>query len=210
MSPYDHEKIPMPVWCPLIPLDEYDRLKEYDRHLGRISQAYDDWLASMRGKPFIGTDLGVLLDRIRMLMINIGIACADDRQLAETFQSILSNRLRKTALKIVKGLPDNKRTPQIKRILERFFEDLQFTRDIAPYDEMEKVVQADMTINKRTNPISEILNKIRALFQSQHKENQPLTKEELIERSLMDGSNVMKRIYIKLLSPDPWGNNLHS
>ncbi|MCF2135691.1 MAG: hypothetical protein K9W43_00440 [Candidatus Thorarchaeota archaeon] len=210
MSPYDHEKIPISVWCPLIPLDEYDRLKQYERHLGRISQAYDDWLASMRGKPFIGTDLGVLLDRIRMLMINIGVACADDRQLAETFQSILSSRLRKTALKIVKTLPDDKSNPHIKRILKRFFEELRFTRDISPYEEMEKAVQADMMTNKGSNPISGILSKILALFQSQHKESQPLSGEELIEKALVDSSNVMKRIYIKLLSPDPWGNNLHS
>ncbi len=208
MSPHKRDKIPVSIWCPLIPLDEYERLKPYERHLGRISRAYEDWLASVRGKPFVGTDMGVILDRIRMLMINIGVACADDRQLAEEFQSILSSRLRRTALKHVEKIPEDREL--IKHALRRFFEDLRFTRDIAPREEMERAAKVELDTSERGSPIAGVFDRVLKVFQSQNKDEPEMSLDELVRRSLAEGSSVMKKIYVRLLSPDPWGNNLHS
>lgn len=209
MSPYEPKKIPMSIWCPLIPPEDYERLKPFETDLEKIRQAYDDWLASMRGKPFVGTDIGVLLDRIRILMINIGVSCGQNRELAETFQTILSERLKKSALKIIKELPEKRTEKLIKKTLTEFFENLRFTRDIYPREEMEKaVVSIEDDDGKGSNFILRIFGRITQLFTSE-RDGESLTTDEIIERSLREGTNVLKRIYIRLMSPDPWGVNSH-
>ena len=106
MPPETSDHFSMMVWCTVIPPEELGKLVEFEDDLRAVNQTYEDWLVSMRGKPLVGSDTGVLLDRIRILMINIGIACAMNRDLAEEIQTILSTNLRKRALDIVSELSD--------------------------------------------------------------------------------------------------------
>jgi hypothetical protein len=135
MSFGTNDHVPMTVWCTLIPPDEIGKLVKYEEELRMVNQTYEDWLVSMRGKSLVGTNTGMLLDRIRILMINIGIACAINRELAEEIQSILSTNLRKRALDMVYEMPDE--PPDrlaVKETLSAFFSELRFTRDIFPED----------------------------------------------------------------------------
>ena len=144
MAPND---VSMAVWCTLIPPDEMDKFAEYDDDLRSVSAAYEDWLVSMRGKSFIGADVGVLLDRIRILMINIGIACAMNRTLAEDVQSVVSDYLRKRALDIVGELKaDSKEKAAVKETLAVFFQDLKFTRDIFPEEDVMGVIPVKVSL----------------------------------------------------------------
>ena len=140
MPPDTSDHVPMMVWCTVIPPGELGKLVEFEDELIMVNQTYEDWLVSMRGMSLIGSDTGVLLDRIRILMINIGIACAMNRDLAEEIQTILSTNLRKRALAIVSELPE-KSTEKlaVKETLSAFFSELRFTRDIFPEEEIEKV-----------------------------------------------------------------------
>ncbi|MHA2034630.1 MAG: hypothetical protein ACTSX3_04995 [Candidatus Thorarchaeota archaeon] len=200
------DRIPMAVWCPLIPPDEYPRLAHFERDLRRVSQAYDDWLAAMRGKPFVGTTVGVLLDRIRMLLIEIGVACAQNRELAETVQRVLVDRLRSSALRIVGNMPDE--TPfqrRVKSALKIFFQNLRFARDIIPEEEIELAVlrggdQGHKRETGRPGIIARILKRRRVGDSDPTPDNELVMKQALIE-----SSNVVKRLYMRLLSPDPWG-----
>ncbi len=202
------DRIPMAVWCPLIPPEEYPRLAHFERDLRRVSQAYDDWLAAMRGKPFVGTTTGVLLDRIRMLLIEIGVACAQNRELAETVQRILVGRLRSSALSIVDGMPEE--TPfqrRVKNTLRVFFENLRFARDIIPEEEIRHAVsrgEAQSRERKAGRPriIARILRRRQA-----EDDDPPQDIELIAKQALIESSNVVKRLYMRLLSPDPWGSD---
>ena len=136
----DDNHVSMIVWCTLIPPDEMGKLVKFEDDLRNVNQTYEDWLVSMRGKSFVGGDIGILLDRIRILMINIGISCAMNRDLAEEIQSILSTHLRKRALDFVDEMPGNSiEDLASKETLSAFFSDLKFTRDIFPEEEIGKV-----------------------------------------------------------------------
>ncbi|MHA2179647.1 MAG: hypothetical protein ACXAAK_14995, partial [Candidatus Thorarchaeota archaeon] len=63
----DDNHVSMTVWCSLIPPDEMKRVVKFEDDLRSVNQTYEDWLVSMRGKSVIGSDPGVLLDRIRIL-----------------------------------------------------------------------------------------------------------------------------------------------
>ena len=142
MSPESSDHFSMAVWCTLIPPGVMGKLVEFEEELVAINQTYEDWLVSMRGKSLIGSDTGVLLDRIRILMINIGIACAMNRDLAEEIQTILSTHLRKKALDIVSELQDGSTEKlAVKETLSAFFSELRFTRDIFPEEEIEKAAK---------------------------------------------------------------------
>ena len=105
MVDQDGEQVSMAVWCTLIPPKELGRFDE--EGLQAVNTAYEDWLTSMRKKSIIGADTGIILDRIRILMINVGIACALDRELAEGVQDVISENLRTRALDLV-GKMDEK------------------------------------------------------------------------------------------------------
>ncbi|MFX1484156.1 MAG: hypothetical protein ACFFCP_13325 [Promethearchaeota archaeon] len=196
MSPDDNH-MSMAVWCTLIPPDEVEKLIEFENELRSVNQTYEDWLVSMRGKSFVGGDTGVLLDRIRILMINIGIACAMNRNLAEEIQTILATHLRKRALDIVEGMPSQS-TDDVatKEALSAFFTGLQFTRDIFPEEELEKATPEEVKSLKASKGV---LGKIRG------KGSEKVDKHGIADRVLLETSNVMKRVYMRLLSPDPWG-----
>ena len=197
MAPQD---VSMVVWCTLIPPDEMDKFSEYDDDLRSVSAAYEDWLVSMRGKSFIGADVGVLLDRIRILMINIGIACAMNRTLAEEVQSVVADHLRIRALGIVSELKANsKEKAAVKETLTVFFQELKFTRDIFPEEDVMGVIPVKVSLEDGSSK-----SRLGRLIGSKSK-TVNVDKESTLQAALLESSNVLKKIYLRLLSPDPWG-----
>lgn len=197
MAPND---VSMAVWCTLIPPEEMDKFTQHEDDLRSVSAAYEDWLVSMRGKSLIGADIGVLLDRIRILMINIGIACATNRTLAEDVQSVVAHHLRIRALQIVEEInSDSKEKVAVKETLTLFFKDLKFTRDIFPEEDVMGVIPVNVSLESDTS--KGLLGK---LIGSRPK-SVKVDKDDTLQASMLEGSNVLKKIYMRLLSPDPWG-----
>ncbi|MFW9843231.1 MAG: hypothetical protein ACFFEV_01515 [Candidatus Thorarchaeota archaeon] len=197
MAPND---VSMAVWCTLIPPQELDKFSKYEDGLRSVSAAYEDWLVSMRSKSFIGADIGVLLDRIRILMINIGIACATNRTLAEDVQSVVSDYLRLRALNLVSELKtDSKEKAAVKETLTVFFKDLKFTRDIFPEEDVMGVIPVKVSLEAGSS--KGLLGK---LIGSKSK-TVKVDKERTLQAALLESSNILKKIYMRLLSPDPWG-----
>lgn len=204
MPPETNDHVPMTVWCTLIPPGEIGKLVGFEEDLHSVNQTYEDWLVSMRGKSVVGSDIGMLLDRIRILMINIGIACATNRDLAEEIQSILSTNLRERALSIVSKL--SAETPEkqaIKETLSVFFSNLRFTRDIFPEEEIGKVIPEKVKHGDKSGTKKGMFGKVlgSALRSSKTVDRQRTTKAAILE-----SSNILRRIYMRLLSPDPWGD----
>ena len=200
MPPESSDHFSMAVWCTLIPPGEMGKLVEFEEELVAINQTYEDWLVSMRGKSLVGSDTGVLLDRIRILMINIGIACAMNRDLAEEIQTILSTHLRKKALDIVSELQDGSTEKlAVKETLSAFFSELRFTRDIFPEEEIEKVIPEKVNPKGKSGAKKGRLGKIRGSTKT-------VDKQKTFAAAVVESSNVLKRIYMRLLSPDPWGD----
>ena len=198
MGPDRENNVSMAVWCTLIPPDELDKFLEFEDELRSISAAYEDWLVSMRSKSFVGANVGVLLDRIRILMINIGIACAMNRELAEDVQSVISEHLRVRALTMVNELPtDSKEKVAVKETLAVFFKDLKFTRDIFPEEDVMGVIPVKVSLSSESS--SGFLGKLIG----SKKVN--VDKEKTLDAALLESSNVLKKLYMRLLSPDPWG-----
>ena len=199
MAPNDRNNVSMAVWCTLLPPEELDQFSEED-DLRSVSAAYEDWLASMRGKSIVGADVGVILDRIRILMINIGIACALNRELAEQIQSIVAYHLRKRSLKIVSELrADTKEKAAVKETLALFFKDLKFTRDIFPEEDVMGVIPVKVSLKGDSS--KGILGRLIGL----KSKKVDVDKESTLQAALLESSNVLKKIYLRLVSPDPWG-----
>lgn len=197
------------VWCPLIPFEDLQKLAGYRGQLESISQAYDDWRASMRSHTSTAPDAGVFLDRIRMLLIAIGIACGGSRTFAERVQTIVGEQLRHGALNLVSKLGDESSTElAVKQTLMSFFKRLRFGRDVSPLEEMEQAT-------KSLGPIT------RTAGSSLHgRHDAPLTQnlgsetaetgvlnEKVISAALAESVSVLKQLFTGLLSPDPWGFN---
>jgi len=198
MAPNKKDNVSMAVWCTLLPPEELNQFSDED-DLRSVSAAYEDWLASMRGKSIVGADIGVVLDRIRILMLNIGIACALDRALAEQVQSVVSNHLKKRAHKIVSELQaDTKDEVAVKETLVLFFNDLKFTRDIFPEEDVMGVIP--VTVSLKGDSSKGRLGKLIGL-----KSKVNVDKESTLQAALLESSNVLKKIYLRLVSPDPWG-----
>lgn len=196
----NNDHVSMTVWCTLIPPEELDRFSENEDDLRNISEAYDDWLVSMRSKTFVGADVGIMLDRIRILMINIGIACAMNRPLAEEVQSVVSDYLRARALALVKELPESTAdNVAAKEALEPFFQNLRFTRDIFPEEDLRKLIPANLS-----RPEASSKSRLKRPVKSKKKAI-GINQEETLQMTLLESSNIMKKLYMRLLSPDPWG-----
>lgn len=203
MPPKTSDHVPMTVWCTLIPPGEMGKIVEFEEELHMINQTYEDWLVSMRGKSLVGSDTGMILDRIRILMINIGIACALNRDLAEEIQSILSTNLRKRALDIVSQMPEEPLEKMaVKETLSTFFSDLRFTRDIFPEEEIGKAtpeeVKAKSDGGAKKGMFGKILGSVRG-------SSETVDRQKTAKAAMLESANVLKRIYMRLLSPDPWG-----
>jgi hypothetical protein len=184
----------MAVWCTLIPPDELDRFD--DNGLRTVNEAYEDWLTSMRKKSFVGADTGILLDRIRILMINVGIACALDRELAESVQDVVSTHLRRKALSLVKSLKEeDAESKAVKKTLSAFFKELRFTRDIFPEEDLKKAAPDKVADPSRRG----FLGKVFAA-------KSDVDKEAVSKAAAVQSASILKRLYMRLLSPDPWGS----
>lgn len=168
----------MQIWFPLLPRKDVIRLSGEEGTLDKINSAYDDWRASMRTKPFMGTKIGVIFDRIRMLTINIGIASGNNRRVAESVQYMLSKRLRESAIEIINNISRSIIAKNIvKDVLLEYFQNVKFTRDNDPEFEIERLVMKKMG-REDVGDIS--------------------------SAAIQEGTNVIKRLYIRLLSASPW------
>ena len=204
MTPETSDHLSMMVWCTVIPPGELGKLVEFEDDLRAVNQTYEDWLVSMRGKSLVGSDIGVLLDRIRILMINIGIACAMNRDLAEEIQAILSVNLRKRALDIVSQLPDEPLEKlAVKETLSAFFSELRFTRDIFPEEEIGKATPEKVKSSGKSGAKKGRFGKALGSVKGSSK---TVDRQRIAEAAVLESSNVLKRIYMRLLSPDPWGD----
>lgn len=200
MQKSDNDHVSMAVWCTLIPPEELDRFTECVDDLRNVSQAYEDWLSAMRGKSFVGADMGVLLDRIRILMINIGIACAMNRSLAEEVQTVISDHLRERALTMVETLTNkSKEKIAVRETLTQFFKDLKFTRDIFPEEDVKGVIPVKVLISKESS--QGLLDRLIGSKSKKISVNQ----ERTLQDALFEGTNILKKLYMRLVSPDPWG-----
>ncbi|MFW9919096.1 MAG: hypothetical protein ACFFED_05825 [Candidatus Thorarchaeota archaeon] len=164
------------VWCPLIPASKISTLSHHIVELERVNDRYDDWRASMRTKKVVNTHIGVLLDRIRILLMGIGIACASNRQLADTIQGVISECLRKSCLSSLDKIKEGKQQEVVKTT-ERFLGALRFTRDIYPEEEIAKAYRSVGLSGNEASVVSGTLE--------------------------LAGTIVMA-VYLRLLSPDPW------
>lgn len=178
MNPSDNGGDSLAVWCPLIPMSKLKTMIHHMVLLEQVNERYDDWRASMRSKKIVGVHVGVLLDRIRILLMGIGLACASNRSLAETIQGIISDCLRKSCLDSLEKVKDGK-DPDAVAVIRRFLESIRFTRDIWPEDEVQK---AAMSIGINMGQSTETL---------------------VLDLS----ATILKAIYVRLLSPDPWQFN---
>jgi hypothetical protein len=200
MAANNTDNVSMAVWCTLIPPEELDRFAENEDDLRSVSEAYEDWLASMRGKSIVGADVGMMLDRIRILMINIGIACATNRNLAEEVQAVVSDHLRARALAMVEKLPgDTTDEVAVRETLEVFFRDLRFTRDIFPEENVRGIIpiKVSMSGDSSKGLLGRLVGSKTKTFS--------MDQEKTVKAALLESSNVMKKLYMRLLSPDPWG-----
>lgn len=123
-----------------------------------------------------------------------------DRALAEQVQSVVSDHLRKRSLKIVSELRTNtKEKAAVKETLALFFKDLKFTRDIFPEEDVMGLIP--VTVSLKGDSSKGLLGKLIGL--KSKKVN--VDKERTLQAALLESSNVLKKIYLRLVSPDPWG-----
>ena len=199
MTPLDDgRRVPL-VWCPIIPLDEIEKFSDYERELENLANIYDDWAASMRGKSIKGGEIGIYLDRIRILMINIGIGSGTNRDFAENVQSTITDALRKQTLRSVESIWENSGNKRIlKDMLRLFFNEIRFTRDIDPLDEMEKI---GVRVSASAPP--KVLGSKRKSV-ARRPEPEITIEDKEIRTALVEATRIVLNSYLKLLSPDPW------
>ncbi len=195
------------VWCPLIPLDDLSGLAGHEDELEKINQVYDDWRSSMRGRQTAVDDVGIFLDRIRMLWISVGIACGAERVLAERVQTIVGTQLRRGALTLVSRMSsENSEEVAVKHTLTSFFQQLRFGHDIFPLEEIQKVAVPPDHSKKPSDSAS------------YHKTQRESKREKNIEdaqknvsgygvvgTALGESLRILGELFAHLLSPDPWG-----
>jgi hypothetical protein len=199
MNPVDAGMRVPSVWCPIIPLERVSELEGFDEELHRLADVYDDWAASMRGKSVKGGDLGIYLDRIRILMFKIGVASGTNRDFAEKAQSIISETLRDQVLRSVKSIwEDNKSKKVMKSILHAFFAEIRFIRDIDPVEEMEKAARKSLSISP-----AKVIGSLRKTLARRPAENETVD-EKYIRTAIVEATRIVLRSYMRLLSPDPW------
>jgi hypothetical protein len=190
------------AWCPIVPLERMEELEGNEDALVKVADVYDDWRVSMRAKSVVGGEVGIYLDRIRILMINIGIAAGQDRNLAERVQTIIGDALRAQVLGSVNAMTeDTTQKKGIKQTLCEFFSEVQFTRDIDPNTDIRRAAACSYSAVP-----SKVVGTGRMLLSSRAK-SQEENDEEFVRTALLEATRIMLRVYIKLLSPDPWSSN---
>ncbi|MFW9911950.1 MAG: hypothetical protein ACFFEU_05745 [Candidatus Thorarchaeota archaeon] len=198
---------PVTVWCPIIPEEDLKRLSSQSKGLHEINDAFYEWQAVMRGKSIVGASIGILLDRIRMLMINVGIAVGLNRSLAEEVQDIISTKLRTGSLGLVTKMesesPEDK---LVKKTLAMFFAKVKFTRDIDPLEDI-RAAMPDLRGYVSDLDAVDIFRMFGVTKATDLDESRFSDIRIKVTKLAMAGStNVIKRIFLRLLNPDPWGN----
>jgi hypothetical protein len=128
-----------------------------------------------------------------MLMINMGIAVGQNRELAEAVQKIVSEKLRTGAVQIVSMMPtESSEKKAIKKTLALFFARVKFTRDIDPAEEIRTSMPDPASLSADQEADSQI--------------DFMELRRSITKKSLEESANVVKRLYVRLLSPDPWGD----
>ncbi|RDE15600.1 MAG: hypothetical protein C4K47_02620 [Candidatus Thorarchaeota archaeon] len=195
------------VWCPLIPLDDLSELVGHENELEKINEVYDDWRSSMRGRPTVVDDVGIFLDRIRMLWISVGIACGAERALAEKVQAIIGSHLRKAAITLVSRMPaKNFNQAAVKQTLANFFQQLRFGHDVFPLEEIQKTAVSPHQMKKSSDPPSRRKTKATSK-RSKNLENieKDLADDGVVNVALDESVKILSVLFDHLLSPDPWG-----
>ncbi len=206
MSDGGNKDSTMTIWCPLIAPEFREKLQAYIHELPRVNNAYEDWLASIRGKSIIGADMGVVLDRIRMLMINIGVALAQNRGLAEAVQSVVTEQLRRAALKESRKLPHDTPSDRIIRdVVEAFFKEVKFTRDIIPEDEIAKVAKRVLQESVESKVDGGRGTSIGRFKLTRTTDPSP-SLDEIVDAAMNQCTIIAKRLYVRLLTPSPWSD----
>jgi hypothetical protein len=198
---------PATVWCPIVPEEDLKRLSSQRKGLQEINDAFYEWQAVMRGKSIVGTSIGILLDRIRMLMINVGIAVGQNRSLAEEVQDIISTKLRTGSLGLITEMePEGPEEKLVKKTLAMFFAKVKFTRDIDPLEDIRAAMPDLRTYVSGLDAIGLFrmfgVTKTTDLDESRFSD----IRIKVTKLAMTGGTNVIKRIFLRLLSPDPWGN----
>jgi hypothetical protein len=198
---------PATVWCPIIPEEDLKRLSSQRKGLHEINDAFYEWQAVMRGKSIVGISIGILLDRIRMLMINVGIAVGQNRSLAEEVQDIISTKLRTGSLGLITEMePEGPEEKLVKKTLAMFFAKVKFTRDIDPLEDIRAAMPDLRTYVSGLDAIDLFrmfgVTKTTDLDESRFSD----IRIKVTKLAMTGGTNVIKRIFLRLLSPDPWGN----
>ncbi|MHA2020099.1 MAG: hypothetical protein ACW96N_00145 [Candidatus Thorarchaeota archaeon] len=198
---------PSTVWCPIIPEDDLKRLSSHRKGLQEITDAFYDWQAAMRGKSIVGINIGILLDRIRMLMINVGIAVGQNRSLAEEVQNIVATKLRTGSLGLVMQLPsDDPEDKAVKKTLAMFFAKIKFTRDIDPLEDIRASMPDIRTFCSELD--AEDRFRMFGVAKATDLDDSRCVdiKVKVTKMAMTGSTNVVKRIFLRLLSPDPWSN----
>jgi len=115
-------------------------------------------------------------------------------------QSVVSAHLRKRALDIVSELQaDSKEKAAVRETLSIFFKDLKFTRDIFPEEDVMGVIPVKVSLETDSSK-----GRLGRLLGSKSKKVS-VDKESILQAALLESSNILKKIYMRLVSPDPWG-----
>jgi hypothetical protein len=195
------------VWCPLIPYDDLSGFAGHESELEKINQVYDDWRSLMRGRSTLVDDVGIFLDRIRMLWISVGIACGAERALAESVQTVVGRQLRTGALRLVSRLSaETAHESAVKQTLTNFFQQLRFGHDVFPLEEIQKTAVSPDQSRIRSDPPPcdkpQKKSKQRKKLQNIEK-NMP--NDEVVSGALAESVRILSELVMHLLSPDPWG-----
>ena len=133
-------------------------------------------------------------------MINIGIACAMNRNLAEDVQTVVSEYLRTRAMNMVEGMnSDSKEKIAVKETLTSFFKDLRFTGDIFPEEDVKGVIPVMVSMSGDSS------QGLFSRFLGSKSKKVNVDQEKTLHAALLEGTNILKKLYMRLISPDPWG-----
>jgi hypothetical protein len=142
-----------------------------------------------------------------MLMINLGIAVGQNRELAEEVQEIIAAKLRTGSLGLVTKLPtDEPEDRAVKKTLAMFFARIKFTRDIDPLEEIRasmpdlRTFCSELEREDRYSMFG--VTEAMSLDASRHAD----VRVRVTKLAMSGSTNVIKRIFLRLLSPDPWGS----
>jgi len=194
------------IWCPLLPQEDLRRFSDYPDELSQINSTYDDWRTKMRRISSEDAGTGMLLDRIRMLMISIGIAVPRNRSMVETVQDVVSDKLRERAFEMIPGkVSDDHKGRWIGETLVSFFKRLRFTRDVIPKEEMILAAEeTEVPSKKKTGVFAGVMETF--LGKKKVASNKP-SSTILVKAAMPKATEILRQLYRLLLSVDPWGES---